>query len=70
MKQTISLSRREVEQVYKLFNLMNETGDYGRVTLVQEGDNGIGTILKAIFLVTHKENEGEFCVTITDEENW
>ena len=66
----IKLNRREVEKLYNLFNTMNECDDYGYVTLEQTIDNGIGTNLKATFCVTHKETEGEFTVTITDESDW
>ena len=67
---TVRLSRRELEKLYKLFDVMNESEDYGSVTLAQTGDNGIGTTLTATFYVTHKETEGEFTVTITDESDW
>jgi hypothetical protein len=67
---TIKLSRREVEKLYTLFNSMNESKDYGYVTLKQTGDNEIGSILKYTFYVTHKDTEGEFTVTITDESDW
>ena len=66
----VRLSRRELEKIYTLFNKMNESEDYGSVTLEQIGDNGIGTTLTATFYVTHKETEGEFTVTITDESDW
>jgi hypothetical protein len=67
---TIKLNRREVEKLYILFNTMNESEDYGYVTLKQTTENGIGSVLTATFYVTHKETEGEFIVTITDESNW
>jgi hypothetical protein len=67
---TVRLSRRELEKLYKLFNVMNESEDYGSVTLGQTGDNSIGTTLTATFYVTHKDTEGEFTVTITDESDW
>lgn len=67
---TVRLSRRELEKIYALFNTMNESEDYGSVTLEQTGDNGLGTRLTATLYVTHKEVEGEFTVTITDESDW
>jgi hypothetical protein len=66
----ITLSAREIEKIYQLFNKMNESSDYGSVTLATEGNNGIGSVLTATFIVTHKDVEGEFTVTITDESNW
>jgi hypothetical protein len=66
----ITLSAREIEKIYQLFNKMNESSDYGSVTLKTEGDNGIGSVLTATFIVTHKDVEGEFTVTITDESDW
>jgi hypothetical protein len=66
----ITLSAREIEKLYQLFNNMNESSDYGSVTLAAEGNNGIGSVLTATFIVTHKDTEGEFTVTITDESDW
>lgn len=65
----IRLSRRELEKIYTLFNKMNESEDYGSVTLEQTSES-IGSLLTATFYVTHKEVEGEFTVTITDESDW
>ena len=70
MKQTISMNRREVERLLELFNLLNESGDFGVVTLCQERGNGIGNGLTATFTVTQREIEGEFTTTITDESDW
>ena len=67
---TIKLNRREVERLYDLFKTLHETGNYGVATLAQINDNGIGSILTATFVVTHKEIEGEFTVTISDESDW
>jgi len=66
----ITLNAREIEELYQLFNKMNESSDYGSVVLATEGNNGIGDVLTATFIVTHKETEGEFTVTITDESDW
>jgi len=67
---TITLNRREVDRLKELFDELHETGDFGSVILAQHGDNGIGTVLTATFVVTHKDIDGEFTVTITDEEHW
>ena len=66
----ITLLARELEKIHQLFNKMNESSDYGSVTLATEGNNGIGSVLTATFYVTHKDVEGEFSVTITDESDW
>ena len=66
----ITLNARELQKVYDLFNKMNESSDYGTIELEQSGDNGIGTVLKATMYVTHREVEGDFTVTITDESDW
>jgi len=66
----INLNRREIERVYELFNQMNESGDIGSVILIQEDTNGIGSSLTATFYVTHKHEEGEFTVDITNEKDW
>ena len=49
---------------------MNESDDYGSVVIAQTNANEIGSELIATFYVTHKETEGEFTVTITDESDW
>lgn len=67
---TIRLCRREIDRIKELFDELHETGDFGSVVLAQHGDNGIGTVLTATFVVTHKDVEGEFTVTISDEDNW
>ena len=66
----IILNNEAVERLYKLFNTLNESKSFGIVTLESEGTNGIGDVITASFYVTHKEVEGEFRVTITDENNW
>jgi len=38
--------------------------------LIQEGDNGIGTVLTAKFYLNYQDIPGEFSVVITDENNW
>ena len=66
----IVLNSEAVERLYKLFNTLNESKDFGHVTLESEGNNGIGDVITATFYVTHKEVKGEFKVTIIDENDW
>ena len=66
---TVRIGRRELEKLYALFNTMNESEDYGSVTLAQTSES-IGSALTATFYVTHKEVEGEFTVTITEDSDW
>jgi hypothetical protein len=67
----ITLSCRELEKLYSLFSKLNESSEYGTVTLKQENDNnGIGYTLTATLIVTHQEVEGNFTVVITDESDW
>lgn len=66
----IQLNKNEIQKLSELFEKMNECDSYGTVTLTQEGNNSIGTSLKATFYVTHKEVEGEFTVNITTDEDW
>ena len=67
---TVRLNRRELNRVLELLNLFNDTGEYGYVELIQESDNGIGSVLTAKFNIEHKEVDGEFTVVITDVEHW
>jgi len=69
-RNTITLNQHEVNRLKELFDLLNESKDYGSVTLDQYGDNGIGSVLTATFIVTHREIDGEFTVTITEENSW
>lgn len=66
----IVLNVEAVERLYKLFNTVNESKDFGHVALESEGTNGIGDTITATFYVTHKEIKGEFRVIITDENDW
>lgn len=68
--QTIRMNKRELYRLVELFDSFNQQKEYGSVTLAQHGDNGIGQVLTATFVIEHKDVEGEFTVTITDEENW
>jgi hypothetical protein len=67
---TITLNRREVQRIYELFLTLNENQDWGTVTLAQNQDSGIGSVLTATFVIEHKEIDGEFTVTISDEADW
>lgn len=66
----IVLNVEAVERLYKLFNTLNESKDFGHVTLESEGDNGIGDTITATFDIIHKDIDGQFKVTITDENDW
>lgn len=65
-RNTITLNQHEVNRLKELFDLLNESKDYGSVTLEQHGDS----VLTATFVVTHREIDGEFTVTITEENSW
>lgn len=68
---TITLNSRELARLTELFNKLNESKDYGYVTLHRESDNnGIGSVLTATFVITHKDIDGEFTVTISDQNDW
>ena len=69
MMSKIRLTARELQKVYDLFNKMNE-GEYSSIELKQSKGNEIGSILTATMYVTHRDVEGDFTVTITDEMEW
>ena len=66
----IVLNVQAVERLYKLFNKLNKSKDFDIVTLETEDKNGIGNVITATFYVIHNEIEGEFRVTIADENDW
>ena len=68
--QTIRLNQRELHRLVELFDSLNQQKEYGSVTLAQHGDNGIGQVLTVTFVIEHKDVDGEFTVTITDEGSW
>jgi hypothetical protein len=77
MKTEITLNQYELDKIQSLLNNFNiERSDcemarrYRTVTLIQEGGNGIGTILEAKFDITYNGVDGVFTVTITDEGDW
>ena len=68
---TIRLCKREVERIRELFDTIQQTGNVGFVTLIQDAEeSGIGYELRATFQITHKDTDGEFTVTITDHNDW
>lgn len=69
-RNTIRLNRREVDRLKELFDLLNQSKDFGSVVLDQHSENEIGYVLTATFAIEHKEVDGEFTVTITDESDW
>ena len=66
----ITLNARELQKIYDLFNKMADSKDFETIKLEQSDGVEIGTILKATMYVTHREVEGEFTVTISDEMDW
>lgn len=66
----IRLNQRELNRLKELFDTLNESAEYGSVELSQHSETEIGSVLTATFLVTHKDIEGDFTVTITDESDW
>ena len=66
----IRLNARELQKIYDMFQKMNESSDYGSIILESSDENEIGSVLKATMYVTHKDVEGDFTVTITDESDW
>lgn len=69
----ITLNARELQDIMDMFNKINEptlSTEFESITLEQSSDSGIGSILKASMYITHKDVEGEFTVTISDESNW
>lgn len=67
---SIFLNRRELNRISELFNTLQESNDYSSVELTQDSSSGFGSVLNAKFQITHKDIDGEFVVTITDEEHW
>lgn len=66
----IRLNRREVDRLKELFDLLNQSKNFGSVVLDQHSENEIGSVLTATFVIEHKGVDGEFTVTITDESDW
>jgi len=70
MMSKITLNQTELNKVYNFFSEMNESAEYGSVTLERTNECEIGSVLTATMYVTHRGVEGDFTVTITDEVNW
>jgi hypothetical protein len=71
MSNTISLNKREITRIYELFNNLNDLKEYGTVTITQGShSSGIGSVINATYTITHKDVDGEFTVTISDESHW
>ena len=70
MNKTMYLNRRHIDRIKQLFDQFPENGEYASVILSQSEDNGIGTIIKATFNIFYKNIEGDFTVTISDEQDW
>ena len=72
-KNKIMLSHYELDKIYNATkNLYGDGISNSRkmITLIQKGDNGIGTLLSAEFTIEHNDLPGQFTVTITDVEDW
>lgn len=66
----ITINRRELDRILEILEKLHGDASHASVELIQEGDNGIGTVLIAKFYLNHLSIQGEFSVVITDEENW
>lgn len=67
---TIHLNRAEVNRLQELMDTLYKDKKWGSVTLGVQGDNGIGSVLTATFIIQHDGIDGEFTVTISDERDW
>lgn len=65
-KQRIILQRQEIEKILRLMN----DNDCEYVTIKQDANSGIGSIVTADLPVTVKGTPGEFRVEISGVENW
>ena len=66
----ITINRRELNQINEILYKLHGDMSHASVELIQEGDNGIGTVLTAKFYLNYQDIPGEFSVVITDENNW
>lgn len=66
----IRLTGRELNRIYELYEKISKGAEWESVTLRTMNGSGIGSILTATFIIEHKEIDGDFTVTITDETNW
>jgi hypothetical protein len=67
---TVRLNRRELNRINEILNKLHGDASHTSVELIQEGDNGIGTVLTAKFYLNYKDVPGEFSVVISDEKDW
>ena len=66
----ITINRRELDRILEILEKLHGDMSHASVELIQEGGNGIGTVLTAKFYLNHLSIPGEFSVVITDENNW
>jgi len=66
----ITINRSELNRINEILHKLHGDMDHASVELIQEGDNGIGTVLTAKFYLNYQDIPGEFSVVITDENNW
>ncbi len=67
---TIHLNRAEINRLQELMDTLYKDKKWGSVVLGVQGDNGIGSVLTATFIIQHDGIDGEFTVTISDERDW
>jgi hypothetical protein len=67
---TIHLNRAEINRLQELMDTLYKDKKWGSVVLDVSGDNGIGSVLTATFIIQHDGIDGEFTVTISDERDW
>ena len=70
MMNKITINRRELDRILEILEKLHGDMGHASVELIQEGGNGIGTVLTAKYYLNHLSIQGEFSVVITDEKNW
>jgi hypothetical protein len=70
MMNRITINRRELDRINEILNKLHGDASHASVELIQDGDNGIGTVLMAKFYLNYKDVPGEFSVVISDEKDW
>lgn len=68
MRSTILLQKYELEKIVQ--SVRDFKNIQYPIRLIQEGDNGIGTILQMEFSTELDGIKGEFRTTITSEADW
>ena len=66
----ITINRSELNRINEILHKLHGDMGHASVELIQEGGNGIGTVLTAKFYLNYQDIPGEFSVVITDENNW